>query len=364
MSRYRFVIIGSGWRARYYIRAAKALPDLFELCAVYCRSEEKAAEIRREYNIHAVTSEEECVSANPDFVVTAVSKTSGAETAMRWMGKGFTVLGETPAALDTETLNQLWRCHEQGQKLVTAEQYFLYPYYSSLLKLVKSSIIGRADCINISLAHEYHGASLMRAILGISPAAGFTVSAKSFEFPVTETRTRYEDIKNGRIALKKRTTAVFEFETGQAAFYDFDPEQYHSAIRKNSYKIRGVRGEIMNDRAVYLSAENEAKEAALEVRTRHIERDFANPNPEFYEEVTGIFFEGEPLYKPPFGLCGLSQDETAIAQLMVKTAEYSRGAAEAPYPLSEALQDAYMTVLMRKAEETGNPLTSEHQIWM
>ena len=364
MSGYRFAVIGSGWRARYYVRAAKALPDLFELCVMYCRSEEKAERIRSEYGISATTSEDECASADPDFVVTAVSKASGPEVAIHWMDRGFTVLCETPAGLDIETLNELWIRHKQGQKLVLAEQYFLYPVYSSLIKLVKSGIIGRINCLNISLAHEYHGASLMRALLGISPDVPFTVSAKTYEFPVTETRTRYDEIKDGRTAIKKRTVSTFEFDNSQTAFYDFDSEQYHSKIRRNSYKLQGERGEILDNSVVYLDPGNEAVVADLKVETRHIERTFDNPNPEFSEEVTGVYFQGNQLYEPPFGLCGLSQDETAVAQLMKKTAEYAGNISEPSYPLKEALQDAYMAILMKRSEETGKPERSEFQLWM
>lgn len=300
----------------------------------------------------------------PDFVVTAVSKTAGAETAMHWMDRGFPVLCETPASQDLETLNKLWLRFEQGQKLVTAEQYWLYPCYSALLRLVKSGIIGDVNSLNISLAHEYHGASLMRALLGIAPNTVFSVSSKSFSFPVTETRNRYEEFTDGRIVSKTRTAAIFEFADGQAAFYDFDSEQYHSKIRRNSYLIRGTRGEIRDGRVLYLNAENEAEEEAIRVETRQLHRDFKNPNPEFAEEVTGIFFQDEKLWEPPFGLCGLSQDETAVAQLMLRTGEYAKGCAENPYPPSEALQDAYMAILMKNSAETGKPVKSEHQSWM
>ncbi len=364
MSKYRFVMIGSGWRAQYYVRVAKALPELFELCAVYCRSEEKAAEMRAAHGIQATTSEAECAAMKPDFVVTAVSKSAGAETVMRWMERGFTVLCETPAGQDLETLHKLWQRYEQGQKFVTAEQYRLYPCYSTLLKLVKSCIIGDVNSLNISLAHEYHGASLMRALLGIAPDTAFSVSAKSLSFPVTETRNRYEEFTDGRIADKNRTAAIFAFTDGQAAFYDFDSEQYHSKIRRNSYKICGTRGEIMDGRALYLNAKNEAEEADIRAETRQIHRDFKNPNPEFAEEVSGIYFQDQQLYEPPFGLCGLSQDETAVAQLMLRTGEYAKGCAENPYPPAEALQDAYMAILMKKSAETGETVKSEHQAWM
>ena len=104
--------------------------------------------------------------------------------------------------------------------------------------------------------------------------------------------------------------------------------------------------------------------ADLKVETRHIERTFDNPNPEFSEEVTGVYFQGNQLYEPPFGLCGLSQDETAVAQLMKKTAEYAGNISEPSYPLKEALQDAYMAILMKRSEETGKPERSEFQLWM
>ena len=42
MGKYRFVIVGTGWRAMYYVRIARALPDVFELCTMLSRSEEKA----------------------------------------------------------------------------------------------------------------------------------------------------------------------------------------------------------------------------------------------------------------------------------------------------------------------------------
>lgn len=364
MSKYRFALIGSGWRAQYYVRVSQALPDLFELCAMLCRSEEKAAMLRSRYNVPAATDEDECVSRNPHFVVIAVSKNSAPEVAMRWIKKGFAVLCETPAAQDIETLNELWKLHEQGNKLVIAEQYFLYPIYSSLIKLVKSCVIGRVNCLNLSLAHEYHAASIMRALLEIPANTPFTVFSKTYEFPITETRTRYEEIKDGRIANKKRTIASFEFENGKTAFYDFDSEQYHSKIRKNSYKIQGDRGEILDGNVVYLDPGNEVVEAALQVKSRHNERAFKNPNPEFYEEISGISFQNEQLYEPPFGLCNISQDETAVAQLMKKTAEYAKGIADPPYLLKEALQDAYMAILMRQSDELGKPVKSEKQIWM
>ena len=34
MAKYHFIIIGSGWRALYYVRVAKALPEIFCIDAI------------------------------------------------------------------------------------------------------------------------------------------------------------------------------------------------------------------------------------------------------------------------------------------------------------------------------------------
>ncbi len=352
MGKYRFVIVGTGWRAMYYVRIARALPDVFELCTMLSRSEEKAEMIRDEYGISCTTSEEDCLSFKPDFVVVSVAKTAGPEVAMHWLDKGSTVLLETPAGTQEETLSKLREREKQGQKIVVAEQYTRYPQYSALLKLVKKGIIGEAYYLNISLAHEYHGASLMRALLGINVDTGYSVYSRTYAFPTTETLTRYEEIEDGRVSDKNRTIALLEFENGKTAVYEFDSEQYRSPIRRKTYKLQGVRGEIIDNHVYYLDADNRPAEAELEIEERIVETTDPNPNLRRFKEISRISFLGEVLYEPPFGLCGLSDDETAIAMLMKETAEYSRGSCDSPYPLQEALLDSYMAILMRNENET------------
>ncbi|MCR5595229.1 MAG: Gfo/Idh/MocA family oxidoreductase [Lachnospiraceae bacterium] len=376
--KYRFVLIGAGWRAAYYIRIAKALPEIFELCAVYCRSEEKAQRIRKEYDVNAVTSEEECMAYDPDFVVVSVSKMSGAEVSMKWTGRGYTVIQETPAGMDIETLNKLRERSLLGEKLVVAEQYTRYPKYDALIKVIKSGIIGEVTCLNISLANDHHGASLIRNLLGIPVDMGFTVSSKVFSFATTETMTRYEEYHDGRVADKKRRIATFEFDNGAVALYDFDSEQYRSPIRHNTYKVQGIRGEIIDDTVYWLDEANQARKAQITVKSGMVET--GNPNPNFARicETERVIFNGEVLYEAPFGLCGLTDDETAIAGLMEQAGEYARGNAQSPYPLKEALQDAYMAIKMEEAgkvcrtgmtESAGdaassNVVSSAHQVWM
>ena len=123
MGKYHFIIIGAGWRALYYVRIAKAMPDIFCLDAVYCRTQEKADKIAREYQIHTTTSKEECAAYKPDFAVIAVNKAEICNVAVEWMDRGITVLSETPAALDIEALKKLYGYYKAGKKQVVAEQY-------------------------------------------------------------------------------------------------------------------------------------------------------------------------------------------------------------------------------------------------
>lgn len=366
MKKHRFIIVGSGWRSLCYVRIAKALPDTFELCAMLCRTEEKAERMAREHGIYTTASIEECKAMNPDFVVVVVNKASIAEVSKEWMGYGATVLCETPAALDTDTLNELWYAHCAGGHLMVAEQYIYDPMYQSQLKLIARGLIGAQAFLHLSLAHEYHGASLMRAYLGVDAGTAFTVSARTYSFPTVETISRYERFTDGRVSDKKRTVGTFEFGNGKVAVYEFDSEQYRSPIRNNYVKLQGVRGEMKDNTFCWLDEHNEPQKAQLVSSDVQFTRDSDNPNLQIESECEKICLvqDGiakEVLYKAPFGLCSMSKDEAAVAMLMMQVAEYDRK--KAGQNLRDALQDAYMAILMRQAVETGELIPSKAQSW-
>lgn len=362
IGKYHFIIIGSGWRSLYYVRIAKAMPDILRLDAMYCRIQEKADKMAEEFSIHTTTSIEECVGYKPDFAVVAVNKTSICDVSIEWMDRGITVLSETPAALDMDSLKKLYRYHmsddKTDKKQVVAEQYREYPYNKARINLVNSGVLGDISCLNISIAHEYHGFSLIRAYLGIKPDENYTVSGKIYEFPTTQTLTRYDKFTDGRIAPKKRCVAVFEFDSGKVAWYDFDSEQYRSPIRKNMIKVQGVRGELINNELYYLDENNVGRKETIVTDINKVMTGNGNPNLAQVNEIKKIAFGDKILYEPVWGLRGLSEDETAIATLMCKTAEYSRGQALPPYSLENALADAYASILLDEAVRTSNKVSS------
>ena len=59
---------------------------------------------------------------------------------------------------------------------------------------------------------------------------------------------------------------------------------------------------------------------------------------------------------------GLNEDETAIACFLDRMQGYLAGGAEV-YPLADALQDAYLALLMERALAAGQPLESTPQPW-
>ena len=366
MGKYRFIIVGSGWRSLFYVRIAKALPEVFELGAMLCRTDEKAERMASENGIYTTTSIEECREMKPDFVVVAVNKASIAKVSKEWMDYGFTVLCETPAAVDLDTLNELWQAHLAGGRLIVAEQYQYDGLYQAQLKVLERGILGEPSFLNISLAHEYHGASLMRAYLKESYAADFTVAAKTYTFLTAETLNRYEKITDGRIAQKKRTVATYEFADGKVAVYEFDSEQYRSPIRNNYVKLQGVRGEMKDEKFYWLDEKNEPVKAELVSETRLFTRDSENPNLKVGQECRQIRLvhadgKEEVVFQTPFEGCDMSTEEMAIAGLMQQAAEYDFEWAE--QELRNALQDVYMALLMEEAVKSGEVAASQVQSW-
>lgn len=314
----RFAIIGSGWRSLYYVRIAQAMPEEFEMCAMLCRTQEKADRMSREYHIHTTTQESEIKRLHPDFIVSAVSKDQMYETCVHWLDEGFGVLSETPVSLDFDRLCEAWRRHVSGRKLQVAEQYFLRPDYAEILRVIDDGRIGEPVSVTISAMHDYHAASIIRRALHLE-LEEVAVTGKKFVFPVANTRTRYETLTDGELCYRGQKHLILEYEGGKTAFYDFLSEQYRSTIRSRYLNVRGTRGETVNGTLYYLDENNLGREERL------------------------------PHWRSLGGDNG--EDEIAIAVMLRGMAEYLAGGEEI-YPMRYALEDAYLTTLMAKAADT------------
>ncbi len=316
----RFAVIGSGWRSLFYVRIAKALPDMFELTALLCRGQEKADRIQKEYGIHTTTSEDEIIALKPDFVVSAVNKSSMSDVVRYWAAKGIPVLSETPAGLDIDTLKAIRQDVENGARIQVAEQYFLYPSIKAIIDECKSGTIGEPVSLTISAMHDYHAASVIRRMLDTG-LEDVTITGKTFSMKVTDTRTRYEVLTEGRVVEKEEKHLIMEYADGKTAFYDFMSDQYRSPIRNRYINLRGTRGEIINDTVYYLDKDNLAACKKLDITN-------------------------------PYGYAGLSEDEAAMTGILLGMKKYVDTGKEV-YPMDEALYDAYIGILMCEAGKPG-----------
>ena len=112
--------------------------------------------------------------------------------------------------------------------------------------------------------------------------------------------------------------------------------------------MRGTRGEIINDTVHYLNASNLPETARIVT-----DRDSVTG------EALSVSFRGETLYTPPFGPCGLPDDETAIACLLAAMAHYLE-TGEEYYSLAEALEDAELGDMMVAA--ANHPWSMQHSV--
>lgn len=342
-----FIIVGSGWRSLFYARIAVAYPQQFRLLGLLCRSEEKVELMRHEHDIPATVSESDLDALRPDFVVVAVNKASICTVSAHWALKGYPVLCETPAGLTLEELNYLWELHtEHGCRIQVAEQYLHYPTHAAGIRIAELGLLGKPDAMNLSVVHDYHAVSLMRHYLdtGLEPVK---IWGKRYSYPVMETKSRAGAITDGSVKERKRVRLTFEFESGKTAFYDFSPVQYQSDIRSRHLQVQGVRGELDDGVVRFVDEHHQPVEAELELHQT--------------EDGHGIAWIGlgdEILYRNPFGnMVGLPQDETAIASMMLDMEGEI-------YPLKEALQDAYLRILMEEAlNKPGTVIESERQLW-
>lgn len=216
----RFVVIGYGWRADFYYRIAKILPEQFEICAGVLRTPERAAEVAEKEGVFATSDLEEALGREPDFVVLCVPRGSTKDYLVRLMDAGIPVLCEMPPGRDTDELRELW---EESQRLKgriqVAEQYFLQPYYASVLEIIRAGYLGKISSVMLSAVHGYHAVSVYRKLMDIE-YENCSIQGQKFTCEVTATNGRNGFEYNGRIVQEDRSWASMQFENGKTALQD------------------------------------------------------------------------------------------------------------------------------------------------
>lgn len=342
MSKIRFGLIGSGWRAEFYIRIAKAIPEKFELTGVVIRNREKGEEFARKFGVNVVQSLDELLKSQPDYVVLSVKRGFVTDYLIDLFKRGIPVLCETPPGETIEALEELWeQSNKYNAKVQIAEQYFAQPLYAAWLKVIQDGKLGEVSNMNLSSLHGYHGVSIIRKFLN----AGYEnciIHGKRFSFRVTETYGREGMDFDGKIFSCTRDRLTLEFENGKVAFFDFsDPAQYHSFIRTRQLTVQGVRGEIDDLTVRYLTPSNVPV-------TQELNRiDLGKYNNQEWSHY-GIMLGEEFVYRNPFANARLNDDEIAVSTCLERMGAYLATGTEF-YSLKEALQDTYISLMMDAA---------------
>ena len=351
----RFGIVGAGWRVNWFLRAARALPDKLQVTGLAARRPQRAFDLAAEYGVNIYRSPSEMIAAeSPDFVVVSVSWPANPPIIRHLVELGIPVLSETPPATTVEEMTELWALQEQGARIQVAEQYWRQPHHAARLAFAHSGRLGHISQVQLSACHGYHGISLIRRFLGIG-AEPVTVTARRFTSPIMQGPTRQGPPRKEEVTDSVQLLAAFDFGD-RLGILDFTPDQYFSWVRGQRLLVRGERGEIIDDKAAYLQDFRTPIQITF---SRHSAGPEGNLEGNY---LKGIQAGEQWWYRNPTLPAELSDDEIAVADLLLRMADYAHGG-DSVYSLAEACQDRYLDILAARAAETGQPVRSQPQPW-
>jgi predicted dehydrogenase len=351
-------LIGAGWRAEYFLRIARELPDRFTVARVLVRTEESASSVTESWGVPATTSLDGFLAGSYDYVVVSTTWAVVPQLIEALVAAGIPVLSETPPAPDAAALRSLWSS-VGGAPVQVAEQYFLQPHHAARLAVVGSGLIGDVSSARLSVAHGYHGVSLARLYLGVGfePVA---IRADALTDPLLSSNGRAGWFDEFEPVPGKRTVALLRFaDAGSGdrnAVFDFTDEQYFSPVRSRHTSVRGTRGEISDNTVTHLVGPGNPASGELRRDVTGVESDLSG---NYLRRVT---LHTQVLWQNPFAPARLNDDEIAVAEAMHRMAVFVQTGEEF-YSLAEASHDDYLGLLIDEAAASGETVRSQPMPW-
>jgi predicted dehydrogenase len=351
-----FGLIGSGWRAEFFLRLASQLPDHFRATGVVTRSAERGAEVTARWGVPTFRTIAELLAADRhDVVVPCVPWPVMPVVTKELVAHGTKVLAETPPAPDVDGLCDLWDAVGSTGLVQVAEQYMLMPAHAARAVVVRSGVIGEPTSVQVSSTHLYHAVSMIRSLLGV----GFTparVVAQSFTAPLADPITPAgwsDDIT----PIPARTTiATLDFG-GSSGLYDFTSNQWWNPLRGRRIVVRGALGEIVDDRVVRVVDTRTIVESPLVRNRAGTDLDLRGV------DLEQISFDGKVLWRNDWFGARLSEDDIAVVDLLARTIAWSRDEGPPPYPLADGCQDHLCGLAIEESIRTGGSVTITEQRW-
>lgn len=352
----RIGIVGGGWRAEFYVRIARQLPDEFELVGITTRTAESRNALSRRWAITAYASVAELVRrAAPSLIVVAAPDAMNATLIAELVELGAHVLAETPPATSVSHMRKLWALVGAAARVQVAEQYPLLPSHASRAEVVRRGYIGTPTSVQISSTHSYHAVSLMRAIMGarFDPVR---VRASRHEADLLNPLDRQGWTGDATPTAATNTIATLDFPEG-LGLYDFTDNQWHNQLRHRRIVIRGSLGEVVDESIVRWGGPETIINSRLERRQLGYDLDLDG------YDTHHISFEGAVVYRNPFLGLRLMDEEIAIGSLMRAAGAWATDAGPAPYPLAEALQDQLLGLAITQAADSGIEVRTGREPW-
>lgn len=346
----RLVVVGAGWRAEYFFRIARALPQQFEIVGVAVRRESEAERVTKEHGLYAFTDMRIVSDLAPSFVVVATPANLNSEICAELVALGQTVLLETPPGTSDEQLDAVASLEAAGARIQVAEQYQFQPLLAARLAVVASGRLGRITSAQVSVAHGYHGVALLRAALGAGIGA-VEVQAHKHVSELTVGPDRSGPPEGDSTAASVQTIAVCRFGE-QLGLYDWSDDQYFSWIRSLRFTVRGTRGELDGNDVRCLLADGTPVQPKLRRWDTGLEGNLEEPG------HRGYILGDEWVYRNPFNTARISDDEIAVATVLQRMAAYTAGGPPV-YCLEDAIHDARVASAVERSASSGSAVLVE-----
>lgn len=350
-----FAIVGGGWRAEFFLRIARALPEHFRISGMVVRDAAKGKAMTDAWGVPTHRDLDALLKVGkPGFVIVSVPQPAAPGIIADLAARNLPILTETPPAPTLAGLLDLWALVDKGAKIQVAEQYIYQPLHAARLALARSGKLGDVSFAHVSSCHGYHGTSLIRHFLGI----GFenaTVTGRAFESSIVGGPGRAGPPSAEKLGTSRQVIAQLDFGN-RLGVYDFTGDQYFSWIRSLGVLIRGSRGEIRDTRLRYLV------DYLTPIETELLRQD-KSPN----GNLEGLWHKGiiagsEWVYANPFPYAPLSDDEVAIATTLAGMQRYVE-TGEDVYSFAEAAQDQLLSLAIDEAVKSGGSVTTTTQPW-
>lgn len=351
---YRVAVVGTGWRAEFYIRICQACPEMFSLSGIWYHSEKGKNSVQH-LGVPLVNTYEEIAQLKIDFVVLSLGGGAMKEALLYFAEKKIPALAETFLLSDVNEMNGLYE-RLKDAPVQFAEQYRYQPLNAARLKIKESGVLGDVYHVRMSIPTHHHPAALVRLFLNLHHQLP-VISARAYEHQALKGPGRAGDPDGEEMFTAKHEIVTYDYGDKQAV-NDFEDMQHRSFMRSNYFLVRGSRGEIVNEHVTYM------KDALTP-----IEYDLKRVTAGAGVDLQGLFLRGVSggqdgwLFENRFKPTRLYDDEIAVAECMYLMGKYIE-TGESFYGISDVLTDIYFAHLTGCALKTGENIRAEKQAWM